>query len=298
MSVGKTLTVVACCLAAVGLRAGAAYADNAPHSGTGCSRVGLSVTANGTSPSTVRAVGAQGVESATIRLNGSTGLRGAFFEYVLGQARGAAANPPSFAWQLDGGGWQPGTLSTGFSGPSWAADPGDLGDLAPGSTHTLRFAVTFTAADQAGAYSGEVQVGSFSCGNLQVSAPLSISFAPPASPSASASASPSKSASASPSASASRSPSASPSPSPTPSLTPTDLPSPTLSGASATPVAAVKASASGGGGGTGSALALAAFVMLLGLLMAFVPGVVKHRRLRAETGEAGAGPVGRGEPMQ
>jgi hypothetical protein len=255
-----------------------------PDQRPGCFRNALTVSA-GSQP-TAHATGVQAIESATIQVNADMDARGVYFSYTLGQVRGDANNPPSYAWQLDGGGWRSGSLSAGFSGSAWSADPSFIGDLSAGSTHTLEFAITFTSSGQAGTYSGDVELSSFMCGNQGVDGALSLAFTPgaPASPSPSPTPSHSAPASPSPSPSSSPSPSATPSASASPSQTPLVLT--TALSDPRTPVAVVKAAASGGGGTL--ALILTALVMLLGLMMGFVPGVVRHRRLRVT--EAGAGP--------
>ncbi len=274
MTFGRALApVVAGCLAMCGAQAG-----HDEQTFGGCFRDALTITA-GSQP-TVHAVGAQAIESATLHVNRNGVLRGVFFEYSLGAVRGSASNPPSYAWRLDGGGWQSGTLSADGSG-TWTADPGELGDFDGGSTHTLEFAITFTSNNQAGAYSSDVQVGSFFCGGIGSGATLSLDFAP-ANPSPSPSRTPSHSASPSASASPSTSPSPSASASPSPSVLVLLAPS-----HSQAPVAEVKATASGGGDGI--ALVLAALVMMLGLVMGFIPGVLRQRRLRAASAGDGAG---------
>ena len=286
MTFGKALApVVAGCLAICG-----AQVARDQQTFSGCFRDALTVTA-GSQP-TVHAVGQQAVESATLHVNRTAGLRGVFFQYSLGAVRGSGSSAPSFAWQLDGGGWQPGTLSSDGSG-TWTADPGELGDFDGGSTHSLQLAITFTSGDQAGAYSSDLQVGSFFCGGSGTDTPLSLDFAF-ASPSPTPSRTPTHSASPSPSASASVSPSPSASASPSPSdlvlLAPTH---------SQAPVAEIKAADSGNGDGI--ALVLAALVMMLALAMGFIPGVLRHRRLRgAEAGaggEPGAGPGSGPKPV-
>jgi hypothetical protein len=275
-----------------------------PDQRPGCFRNALSVSTNAGSQPTVHATGVQGVESATIQVNADADLRGGYFFYSLGQAKGDSANAPSYAWRLDGGGWRSGSLSAGFSGSTWSAAPGYLGDLAAGSDHTLEFAITFTSADQAGTYSGDVRIGSYMCGSAGTDGPLSLAFTPAASTPAHSSPSATPSHSASPSASPSPSPSpssSSPSASPSPSQTPLILA--TALADHGTPVAAVKAGVSGGGGGGALALVLAALVMLLGLVMGFAPRAVRYRRLRMSEAGTGAGPgpgaaSGGGEPVQ
>lgn len=165
---------------------GAPAAADTPTPAPTCGQNDLSVVStNASSHPTASSVGAKAVDSITVENVGPTDLQGVFLDFWFGPVQGPASTPPSFWWQLDGTGWQTGSLSWNNSqnvGPwsAWVAAANGIGSFPAGSTHTLEFAVAFVSISQAGSYTSVLGMGATSCGYELVHQSMNLAFSPPA----------------------------------------------------------------------------------------------------------------------
>jgi hypothetical protein len=159
-------TVLALTVLAPGHQATARVADATEP----CTIGELHVSADLNPIPTVYAAGQTGTHPATVGNPTGVDLTDAFFDVGL-VVPPNTTNPgtaPTVSWNIDNGAWH-------AAGLNWVARPApqqsywqsadtDLPTLAAGTTHTLRFRVSFHADDPAGFYPAPLTLGAHMCG--------------------------------------------------------------------------------------------------------------------------------------
>jgi hypothetical protein len=106
----------------------------------------------------------------------------------VGTATPGGAGTPLVAWRIDGGAWQPVTLTwNGLSGPgaAWHSSDIDLGlDLGPAASSTVDLETEFASNSPGGEYVDQLSFTAQTCGAQQLGAGLNFTDYNPAAPSA------------------------------------------------------------------------------------------------------------------